>query len=96
VTEGAVVNDGTAIWTVRKFSGMSGTIAVSDNTGVNTGAATNVNTNGATVLPLPASLIANVTGDLTGNADTATKVKSKTILTVNSFSNGILNLSTLS
>lgn len=96
VTEGAVITDGTAIWTVRKFSGMSGTIAVSDNTGVNTGAATNVNTNGATVLPLPASLIANVTGNLTGNADTSTKIKSKTILTVNSFSNGILNLSTLS
>lgn len=96
VTEGAVITDGTAAWTVRKFSGMSGTIAVSDNNGTHTGAATNVNAYGATVLPLPAAIAANVTGDLTGNADTATKVKSKTILTVNSFSNGVLNLSTLS
>ena len=103
VTEGAVITDGTAVWTVRKFSGMSGTIAVSDSSGVNTGLATNVNANGTTVLPLPANIKANVTGDVTGssgsctgNASTATKVKGKTILTVNSFSGGVLNLSTFS
>lgn len=129
VVEGATVQDGTATWAVRRFSGMSGTIAISDNNGTHTGTATSVNSNGETVLRLPPTIVANITGNVsgssgsctgnaatattaasctgnaatattagacTGNAATATRVNGKTILTVNSFSNGVLNLSTFS
>jgi hypothetical protein len=96
VTEGAVIADGTAYWTVRKFAGMSGTIAVSDSSGVHTGTATNVNNSGTTVIPLPSVISATLSGNVQGNAETSTKVKDKTILTVNSFSDGVLDLSMLS
>ena len=63
----------------------------------------NANVQGNVTGNVTGNVSGNVTGNVsgssgscTGNAATATKVKSKTILTVNSFSSGVLNLSTFS
>lgn len=87
--------------------GISRNFYIASSDGTNAGAAVAVNGGGNATLKLPSAIKANITGNVTGNASgssgscagnaaTATKVNGKTILTVTSFSNGVLNLSTFS
>jgi hypothetical protein len=76
--------------------GTSRNITISDADDTNSGVAAEVNGGSSVTLHLPSTIKASVTGNVTGNAATATKVNGKTILTVNSFSNGVLSLSTFS
>lgn len=94
--------DGSANITTARW-GTARNIYIKDADGTNTSAAVSVDGSGTVNLKLPATIKASVTGNVTGssgsctgNAATATKVNGKTILTVNSFTNGVLTLSTFS
>ena len=76
--------------------GTSRNITISDADDTNSGVAAEVNGGSSVTLHLPSTIKASITGNVSGNASTATKVNGKTILTVNSFSNGVLRLSTFS
>jgi hypothetical protein len=76
--------------------GTSRNITISDADNTNSGVATEVNGGSSVTLHLPSTIKASVTGNVTGNAATASKISGKTVATVQSFSNGTLILSGLS
>ena len=76
--------------------GTARNITIKDADDTNSGAAVSVDGGSTITLHLPGTIKAALTGNVTGNASTATKVNGKTILTVDSFSGGVLNLSTFS
>jgi hypothetical protein len=97
--EGNVISDGSAVWTVRRVVGAEkwGTarnVYIKDADGTNTSAAVSVDGSGTINLKLPATIKANVTG----NVSTATKIKGKTVAIVSSFDSntGVLALTGLS
>ena len=68
--------NGTANITTANW-GTARNISIADATATNTGEAVSVNGSAAVTLKLPAAIKANVTGSLTGNAATATKLAAK-------------------
>ena len=68
--------NGTANITTANW-GTARNIAIADATATNTGEAVSVNGSAAVTLKLPAAIKANVTGSLTGNAASATKLAAK-------------------
>ena len=90
--------DGSAAITTAKW-GTARSISIKDSSSTNTGTAVSVDGSGNATLVLPATIKANITGNVTGssgsctgNAATATKINGKTIAVVSSYSNGTLAL----
>jgi len=79
--------DGTANVTTANW-GTARNVAISDSDGTNTGEAVSVNGSTAVTLKLPAAIKANVTGSLTGNAATATKLAAKRTIALSGAATG--------
>lgn len=89
--------DGSANITTTRW-GTARNITIKDADATNSGTATSVDGSAAAVLKLPATIKANLTGNVTGTATQATKISGKTIPVVSSFdsSTGTLALTSLS
>ena len=79
--------NGTANITTANW-GTARNIAIADATATNTGEAVSVNGSAAVTLKLPATIKANVTGSLAGNAATATKLATKRTIALSGAATG--------
>ena len=79
--------NGTANITTANW-GTARNIAIADATATNSGEAVSVNGSAAVTLKLPAAIKANVTGSLTGNAATASKLATKRTIALSGAATG--------